>query len=116
MTNTSDEPVTDHQADRHDPVRETPPGRPSTTCSARRTPISDVDCSADLDDPIAPHQTVSCTFTVTLSGNAQIVRDRVDVVVTDNDGQIAADVAAGTGADPGCASRVAIVEDRRTRQ
>ena len=36
---------------------------------------------------------MTCTFTVTLSGNAQIVSDRVDVVVTDNDGQIGADVA-----------------------
>ena len=41
----------------------------------------------------APHQTVTCTFVVTLTGNAQIVSDRVDVVVTDNDGQIGADVA-----------------------
>ena len=36
---------------------------------------------------------MSCTFVATLSGNAQIVRDQVDVVVTDNDGQIATDLA-----------------------
>ena len=57
-------------------------------------PISDVQCSVDLSDPIAPHQTVRCTFVVALAGNAQIVSDRVDVLVTDNDGQIGGDVAA----------------------
>ena len=58
-----------------------------------QTPVSAVNCSADVTDPIPAHGTVTCTFTVTLSGNAQIVSDRVDVVVTDNDGQIGADVA-----------------------
>ena len=92
ITNTSDEPVrittlTDTA------TYESPAGVTEFNLLSPTQPISDVDCSADLDDAIAPQQTVSCTFIATLSGNAQIVRDQVDVVVTDNDGQTATDLA-----------------------
>jgi uncharacterized repeat protein (TIGR01451 family) len=40
---------------------------------------------------IAPDETVTCTFDVALSGNAQIVRDVANVVVVDNDGQSGGD-------------------------
>ena len=72
---------------------EDPAGETEYSLLSPQTPVSAVNCSADVTDPIPAHRTVTCTFTVTLSGNAQIVSDRVDVVVTDNDGQIGADVA-----------------------
>jgi hypothetical protein len=93
ITNTSNEPVrittlTDTT------TYESPAAEISNNLLSPTQPISDLECSANLNKAIAPHQTVTCTFVVTLSGNAQIVRDQVDVVVTDNDGQLATDFGA----------------------
>jgi hypothetical protein len=93
VTNTSDEPVmitTLTDTTRY----EEPAAETALNLLSPTQPISDVDCSADLDEAIAPHRAVSCTFVATLSGNAQIVRDHVEVRVTDNDGQSASALAA----------------------
>ena len=57
-------------------------------------PISDFECqdAAALSIDIAtysldPGETVTCSFVVALEGTAQIVRDVVNVVVVDNDGE-----------------------------
>ena len=55
---------------------------------------------------------MTCTFVVALSGTAQIVSDRVDVLVTDNDGQIAGDIAVAQVPILDVRPEVAIVEDR----
>jgi uncharacterized repeat protein (TIGR01451 family)/LPXTG-motif cell wall-anchored protein len=63
-------------------------------------PVSAFECHDGLDTPIdistyslAPGQTVTCSFVVALAGTAQIVRDVVNVVVVDNDGQTGDDHA-----------------------
>ena len=93
MTNTSDEPVTittlTETIQYEDPAGET-----VYSLLSPAAPISDIECSQSLAALLAPDQTVTCTFVAALSGTAQTVTDRVDVVVTDNDGQIAGDVAA----------------------
>ncbi len=57
-------------------------------------PVSAFECHNAANAPIniktyslAPNETVTCTFKVTLAGTAQIVRDVVNVVVVDNDNQ-----------------------------
>ena len=94
VTNTSDEPVTITTLT--ETIQYESAGGETTydLLGPLAPPISDVQCSQNLSALLAPDQTVTCTFVAALSGTAQVVTDRVDVVVTDNDGQIAGDVAA----------------------
>ncbi len=92
MTNTSLEPVTiTHLTDTT--TYENPAQETAYNLLTPALPISEVQCSAKLSEAIDPHETVACTFVVALAGNAQIVSDRVDVLVTDDDAQIGGDVA-----------------------